>query len=197
MEPLTFFLLWLAAAFALDKNEDLVVLLEDPSGHVGQVVVGNAAGQQVLIKPNTVIRVSSSGTPTAPEAISIEEISAVFQSALDAAPEPPQTFLLYFRTGTSTLTDESQARLQDVVAAFSKRTLARANIIGHTDTVGDDDVNYRLALSRADAIRGVLVDAGLAPDEIVVRSHGETDLVVPTADNVAEPENRRVEITIW
>ncbi|MBO6949595.1 MAG: OmpA family protein [Rhodospirillales bacterium] len=197
MEPLTFFLLWLAAAFALDKNEDLVVLLEDPSGHVGQVVVGNAAGQQLLDTANTVIRVSSSGTPSAPEAISKEEISAVFQGALDAAPEPPQTFLLYFQAGTSTLTDESQSRLQDVVAAFSKRTLARANIIGHTDTVGDADLNYRLALSRADAIRGVLVDAGLAEDEIVVRSHGETDLIVPTGDDTSEPQNRRVEITLW
>lgn len=197
MEPLTFFLLWLAAAFALDKNEDLIVLLEDPSGHVGQVVVANTAGQQVLDTANTVVRVSSAGAPSAPETISKEDISAVFQGALDAAPEPPQTFLLYFQAGTSTLTVESLTRLQDVVAAFSKRTMARANIIGHTDTVGDADLNYRLALSRADAIRDVLVEAGLAEDEIAVRSHGETDLIVSTADNVAEPQNRRVEITLW
>ncbi len=197
MEPISFFLIWLTAVLALDKDDDLVVLLEDPNGRVGQVVVTNNVGEQLLNTANTAIRVSQNRAPSAPEAISVEEISAVFQGALDAAPQPPETFLLYFRTGTSELTDESVARLEDVVNAFSRRTLPRANIIGHTDTVGDGNSNYTLALQRADAIRSVLVDSGLDAGQVSARSHGETDLIVPTDDNVPESRNRRVEITIW
>jgi outer membrane protein OmpA-like peptidoglycan-associated protein len=40
------------------------------------------------------------------------------------------------------------------------------------------------------------VGRGVAPDEIVVRSFGETDLLVPTPDGVREPQNRRVEIVL-
>ena len=42
----------------------------------------------------------------------------------------------------------------------------------------------------------VLVSAGLSLGQIEVGSHGESNLLVPTADNVNEPRNRRVEVTV-
>jgi outer membrane protein OmpA-like peptidoglycan-associated protein len=42
----------------------------------------------------------------------------------------------------------------------------------------------------------LLVQAGLIPAAIDLRSHGEAELLVPTADNVFEPKNRRVEVTV-
>jgi outer membrane protein OmpA-like peptidoglycan-associated protein len=45
-------------------------------------------------------------------------------------------------------------------------------------------------------VRAILVQAGLAASTVVVSSHGEADLVVKTRDNVPEPRNRRVEITV-
>ena len=49
------------------------------------------------------------------------------------------------------------------------------------------------ALHPPDAL---LVQAGLNPVALDVRSHGEGELLVPTADNVFEPKNRRVEVTV-
>jgi outer membrane protein OmpA-like peptidoglycan-associated protein len=68
--------------------------------------------------------------------------------------------------------------------------------IGHTDTTGTSAKNLELGLRRANAVRAILIDAGLAPAAVSVRSHGEAALLVHTADNVFEPRNRRVEITV-
>jgi outer membrane protein OmpA-like peptidoglycan-associated protein len=68
--------------------------------------------------------------------------------------------------------------------------------IGHTDTTGTPASNVELGLRRANAVRTILVDAGLRAGSIAVRSHGEGALLVRTADGVFEPRNRRVEITV-
>ena len=49
---------------------------------------------------------------------------------------------------------------------------------------------------RANAIRSLLVDVGIDPSLVEASSHGEADLLIKTADEVSEPANRRVEITV-
>ena len=69
-------------------------------------------------------------------------------------------------------------------------------VIGHTDTTGSPASNFELGLKRATTVRNILVEAGLDPAFIELISHGEEELLVPTADEVAEPRNRRVEIAV-
>ena len=69
-------------------------------------------------------------------------------------------------------------------------------MIGHTDTQGASAANQALALQRATAMAAQLRALGLQSVVMVVESHGESNLLVPTADNVAEARNRRVEITL-
>ena len=49
---------------------------------------------------------------------------------------------------------------------------------------------------RADVVASELVNQGVAKEEIVVTAFGETKPLVPTADGVREPQNRRVEIVL-
>jgi flagellar motor protein MotB len=44
--------------------------------------------------------------------------------------------------------------------------------------------------------RGRAGRQGIAPDEIAVSAYGESRPLVPTADGVREPQNRRVEIVL-
>ena len=69
-------------------------------------------------------------------------------------------------------------------------------MIGHTDTLGTQEHNQQLSMSRAEMIRDRLVHDGLSPKSISVAGRGKLDLAVKTADQVAEPRNRRVEITV-
>jgi outer membrane protein OmpA-like peptidoglycan-associated protein len=45
-------------------------------------------------------------------------------------------------------------------------------------------------------VRDLLVAEGIDPAMIQVTSHGEENPLVPTEDEVAEPRNRRVEVTV-
>ena len=73
---------------------------------------------------------------------------------------------------------------------------AELSVVGHTDRVGAADANARLSLQRAQSTLDRLTEAGLKHKRVEVDSHGENNPLVPTADNVAEPRNRRVEVTI-
>ena len=52
----------------------------------------------------------------------------------------------------------------------------------------------RLSMRRAVAVKNELVRLGIAERDIAVLAKGETEPLVPTSDDVREPQNRRVEI---
>jgi len=88
-------------------------------------------------------------------------------------------------------------RTVDTVGAVLRhydKTLIEVN--GYTDTAGRDDYNLKLSQGRAEAVADVLVDDGVNPARISPRGFGETNLRIPTGDNVNERRNRRVEIRI-
>jgi outer membrane protein OmpA-like peptidoglycan-associated protein len=69
-------------------------------------------------------------------------------------------------------------------------------VVGHTDTTGGRATNFALGLRRATSVRNLLRQTGLDAGSIDVVSHGESEPLVPTADGIFEPKNRRVEITV-
>lgn len=81
----------------------------------------------------------------------------------------------------------------DVLRHFDKTLV---NVNGYTDTTGSPQYNLDLSHRRAEAVADVLVDEGVDSRRISPKGFGETRLRVPTADNVNEPRNRRVEIRI-
>jgi outer membrane protein OmpA-like peptidoglycan-associated protein len=52
-------------------------------------------------------------------------------------------------------------------------------------------------LGRARKVADLLVVQGIDPNILEIESHGEDNLLVKTGDEVREPRNRRVEITVW
>ncbi len=193
---------WLAAlallALSACAPNNLFVLLEDDDGKVGAIQVQNEAGAQTLNQAGQATGLDRAGQePVEPFVLEEDEIREVFGEALDAQPEPPVTFLLYFRTGTSELTAESQALIPDILRTIDEReTPPRIAVVGHTDTLGAASVNAALSLDRANVVRDLLLSRDLDPDFVEATSHGENNPLVPTADNVSEPRNRRVEVTI-
>jgi outer membrane protein OmpA-like peptidoglycan-associated protein len=72
----------------------------------------------------------------------------------------------------------------------------RIRVIGYADTAGPAELNRRLSQERAQAVADALAAQGVPRDAIDVEWHGEDQLPVPTADGVAEPQNRRVRIVM-
>ena len=115
---------------------------------------------------------------------------------MDAAPQLPAKYILYFKRDSTELVDESQAMLPEIIAEIKKRTSTDTSVVGHTDTAGAKEYNYTLSLGRAKIVAELLMSQGVDPDILQIDSHGEEILLIKTGDEVHEPRNRRVEVTV-
>jgi outer membrane protein OmpA-like peptidoglycan-associated protein len=177
-------------------GSDTIVLLPDPdTGTTGRAIVSNTAGAVDLVAARESTRVSANQPPAAPTVMSEADVKAVFADVFSALPPPPRHFTLYFRFESDELTEESRALVPKIRQTVRDRPTADVVIVGHTDTTGAPASNFTLAYGRAIRVRDLLVEAGLLT-YVEVTSHGEAELLVQTADDVLEPRNRRVEITI-
>lgn len=188
--------LFLAGVFGLGDEGTTVVLLENPDGTVGSITVASTAGTQLLDKARLGTTVAAAAAPEAPRLFEEKEIRELFGKALDAQPQRPVSYLLYFPTGADQPTEASRPELDKALKDIAARRFPQVMLIGHTDRVGNAELNYRLALDRASETKGLLTAGGVADAIIEIRSHGEGDLLVRTADEVAEARNRRVEIMV-
>lgn len=127
---------------------------------------------------------------------SAEEVRARYGDILRIQPPTPEVFVLRFLPGKSQLTSESESQLPALVEKAKARAGGEILVIGHTDTVGKAEANDELSLRRARAVGNLLVSKGFPADLITPIGRGERELAVATADEVAEPRNRRVEILI-
>jgi outer membrane protein OmpA-like peptidoglycan-associated protein len=176
---------------------DIVVLVPDPGdGAVGRVVVSNPAGTVELDGAGESTTVTVGQPPSSATVMDNTTIQQMFGPAIAAQAPAARRFDLYFVTGSDTLTPESKALADEVVAVVRGRIAPEVRVIGHTDTTDSAAANIALGLKRAALIGDLLVKAGLDPSLVEVVSHGESDLLVPTADNTPEAKNRRVEVTI-
>lgn len=114
--------------------------------------------------------------------------------AAPAAPTITRNFTVFFDWDRSVLSADAQQVLQNVARDAKAGKIVQINISGHADTSGPADYNQKLSLRRADAVREYLASQGLPANQIAVEAKGETDLLVPTADGVREPSNRRAVI---
>jgi len=175
----------------------VVVLLPDPETNVtGRARVYNEFGSTNLATPRAASRVTSTSAPGAVTTMSEAEIAQLFGDALSAMPPAPKHFTLQFRFESDALTPESSALIPEILKAMKALAVPEVVVVGHTDTMGDPKSNVALGLKRAEMVRSILVQAGLPSTTIDTTSHGEADLLVQTRNNVPEPRNRRVEITV-
>ncbi len=170
-------------------------VLPDRDGKVGQMVVTPREGAPLTLD-KTNMNAAVRGGEAVPAKMSEAQVREMYKEALAAQPMAPVHFLLYFVEGGDTLTTESQRELENVLAEIKKRPAPDLIVVGHTDRVGSIADNDRLALRRAEKVRTQLVAQGLAEENISASGRGEREPLVPTADEVAEPRNRRVEILV-
>jgi outer membrane protein OmpA-like peptidoglycan-associated protein len=171
-----------------------VVLLPSADGQRSAVVVSDAKGKVVLDQPYAATL--RRGSSTQAYQSSAAEVAERFADALAAQPMRPSSYMLYFEPGGNVLTAASQADMLRIRSEIGQRAAAEIMVIGHTDRVGDSKSNDALSKQRAVAMRAVLIEAGIPADRLEAVGRGERDPLVPTADDVAEPKNRRVEINL-
>jgi outer membrane protein OmpA-like peptidoglycan-associated protein len=101
-----------------------------------------------------------------------------------------------FATGQAELRPggrHSLDKLSNFMRQYPQRTV---QIEGFTDNVGSEEYNQRLSEHRADAVRDVLTNAGVASDRIQTRGLGKSSPVADNDSATGRQQNRRVEVII-
>ena len=176
-------------------RNDLYVLLPGKDGKTGALVVDSDGKQQTLNTPYAAARVKNVGSVDGFKS-SESDVKQDFGPALAAQPKRPVSFYLYFKTDTDEFAPESKALVNQIFAEIARRPAPEIVIIGHTDRVGNAQYNDALSLRRAERCRDELIKLGIPKVRISVAGRGYREPEVPTADQVAEPRNRRVEISV-
>jgi len=176
------------------SRQSLFVVLPNPDGSSGAVTIEDSQKSVLLDHPYAAGEVR--GGVAAPVKVDQGQVQQIFGNALSAQPILPAHFVLYFEKDSDILTPDSQRQYQAVFADIKRRSVYEVEVIGHTDTLGTQPHNQQLSMSRAMMIRERLEKNGISAKSISVAGRGQLDLAVPTGDQVAEPRNRRVEITV-
>ena len=176
-----------------------VVLLPQnaPDGQPRATAVEVKSGSAVLVlaKPFAVAERNDAGQLTERTA-TIDEVQARYAAVLKIQPPSPETLVLRFLPGSSKLTPESEAELPKLIEMARARAGGEILVVGHTDRQGTVEANDALSLKRARAIVDLLTAQGFDGDLVTARGRGEREPLVPTADEVIEPRNRRAEVIV-
>jgi outer membrane protein OmpA-like peptidoglycan-associated protein len=186
-----------AGAGIVRTPKTLFVLLPDPDGKVGQLEVSTSVGSQRLDEPlESTEVVSPDQIPSRPKVMDEKEVRDIFKDALEAQPKPAAVFIIYFKSGSTELTNKSLQLIPEILEAIKAQKSNHVRVIGHTDTVASIEYNRRLSRLRAKSVADVLVSRGVDRAIIEIEFYGEEKLLIETPDGVDEPRNRRVEIIV-
>lgn len=172
-----------------------VVLLPQADGSASAVLVKTAKYEQLLSTPYQRVSAQEDKALKA-DTTTAAEVQKAYPQLYASMPPRPTKYVLNFMPGGTTLTPESQAQLPKILEDATNRSGADLVVTGHTDSTGALAANDTLSLSRAKVVSQLLIDKGAAASRLEAVGRGKRELLVPTADEVDEPQNRRVEIIV-
>jgi outer membrane protein OmpA-like peptidoglycan-associated protein len=112
------------------------------------------------------------------------------------AAAPARTYLVFFDWDRADLTDRARQVIAEAAQNAQRVGSTRIEVSGHADRTGTAQYNQRLSVRRAEAVAAELVRRGVARNQIGIQGFGFERPLVPTAQGVREPQNRRVEIVL-
>lgn len=96
----------------------------------------------------------------------------------------------------ATIQQQFYPALNDVAATLQQYPSSYVDIVGHTDSTGDDSYNQRLSERRASAVAQYLISRGVNPARVQSYGMGESQPIASNATAEGQQANRRVEILI-
>ncbi|HXU47482.1 MAG TPA: OmpA family protein [Candidatus Binatia bacterium] len=101
-----------------------------------------------------------------------------------------------FDAGKWEITPQSRDILNRIAGVLLTAKQYSIYVYGYTDDPGTSDYNLKLSAHRTEAVRNVLVQAGISPSAITTKGFGKSDPRAKGNTAAAHSANRRVEIGI-
>jgi OOP family OmpA-OmpF porin len=116
-----------------------------------------------------------------------KETQQLFQKALQG---------IQFETGKAVIKPVSYPILDAVVKVMNENPSYKLTIGGHTDNVGDDQMNMTLSQNRAESVAKYLISKGVSPVRVSATGYGESRPVDTNTTKAGKARNRRVELGV-
>jgi len=116
-----------------------------------------------------------------------------------SASDVPKRFVfdhLNFESSTTQLTPDSNGTVTNLVKIMACYPNMTIELDGHTDSSGDADSNKTLSINRADAVRDLLVQAGIDPSRIATAGFGQERPIASNDTEQGRAKNRRTELVV-
>lgn len=99
---------------------------------------------------------------------------------------------ILFDSGKSTVKSESMGIINKFIALLNENPDWKFQIVGHTDSDGDDNKNLTLSKQRAEAIKKIFVVNGINSNRLTTLGMGEKQPITPNKTTEDKANNRRV-----
>ena len=99
-----------------------------------------------------------------------------------------------FRSASAEITPQIAHQIEVLALAVAKSHDLKVRVDGYADPRGTVDANLKLSQARADAVRDLLLAAGIAAEALEVNAYGKSQSVAADVDGYAL--ERRVRLTI-
>jgi OmpA-OmpF porin, OOP family len=103
---------------------------------------------------------------------------------------------ILFETSQSTLKEESFEELAKLAEAMQLNPELTIRLEGHTDNVGDANLNLNLSLDRVTSVRNYLMNKGIEGKRIAIKGYGGSRPLNKNGSDEDRKINRRVEVVI-
>ena len=101
-----------------------------------------------------------------------------------------------FASGQAQLTAGAAGSIRALGTYLSAVPGGAVQVLGHTDSQGEEAANQALSERRAQQVRATLIEAGLARGRVGAQGLGESEPVADNANAAGRSKNRRVEIVV-
>ncbi|MCR8556838.1 OmpA family protein [Mucilaginibacter sp. BJC16-A38] len=103
---------------------------------------------------------------------------------------------IFFDTNKFDLKPESVAELDQLVSFLTVNPTLHIEISGHTDNVGNDQLNQTLSENRAKSVYLYLINNKVVASRLVFKGYGKTQPIAPNTTEDDRKKNRRTEFKI-
>lgn len=132
--------------------------------------------------PNTPGPAENDGCP-----IIEEEVKEIIKVAFDN---------LEFETGKAVIKKSSIPSLEKLAEILIENPSYKLRIDGHTDITGSYELNMKLSLERANAVKQLLMERGIVPNRLLTNGYGPDQPIGDNNTAAGRQLNRRVEMEI-
>jgi OOP family OmpA-OmpF porin len=143
--------------------------------------------------------------PPPPVAPAVVAPAPVAVPVVPVAPPPPPAPVsekvsfaadAFFDFAKSNLKPEAAAKLADLVDKTKGVNLEVIIAVGHTDSMGNDALNSKLSIARAEAVKAFLTSKGIEKNRVYTEGKGSKQPVADNKTNEGRAKNRRVEVEV-